>query len=232
MYSKKLIVVLSLLFCFLTGAAQDVIVKRDGSQLSGKVIEITETVVKYKKADNPDGPLYSLSVDDILRINYENGDSDVFIDEEETVPASVLSGKTGRISDTDLYRMYQLKDDPYKVPNKIRMWGFIGGGVMIATGVTLMLVAGNPENYDADDAEPGMFYSGVGLTALGVVAMPTCYFISMHKRNAIKKKLLYSAPLYRQNILEIDGKTLSVGMDFMADMDRTRTLGLGMTFKF
>lgn len=227
MYSKKLIVVLSLLFCFLTAAAQDVIVKKDGSQLAGKVIEVTESVVKYKKVDNLDGPLYSISTDNILRINYENGDADVFVDEEETAPATVLSGKTGKVSDTDLLKMHVLGENPYKVPNRIKLWGFIGGGAMVVGGV-ISLISSEflVDNY------PFEFFTGVGLATAGVATMTTCYFVSKSKRNSIMKNLLSSTPIYRQNMLDIDGKSLSAGIDYMADMNHTRTLGLGLTFKF
>ncbi len=227
MGTKKIIVVFSLLFCFLTGVAQDIIIKRDGSQLTGKVLEITETVVKYKKADNPDGPLYSISVDDIVRINYENGNADIFVDDTTTTPASVLAGNTGKVSDTELYKMYKLQDNPYKVPNRIRTWGFIGGGAMVAAGVAIILASPTDEWGNISNA----CFIGIGVAGAGIATMTSCYFISQHKRANIKKKL-YSAQLFRQDVLDFDDKALSIGVDLLADRDRTRTLGLGMTFKF
>lgn len=227
MDTKKLIVVFSLLFCFLTGVAQDIIIKRDGSQLMGRVLEITETSVKYKKADNPDGPLYSISVDDVERINYENGNADVFVDENQTTPASILAGKTGNVSDTDLFKLYKLQDNPYKVPNRIRLWGFIGGGALVAAGTIMILMS--PEDDWGD--RPVTFFVGIGATGAGIATMTSCYFISQYKRAKIKKQL-YSAQLFRHDILDTDDMALSVGVDLMADRDRTRTLGLGMTFRF
>ncbi len=224
---KKFIVALSLIFSFLTVAAQDVIVRRDGSQLAGKVIEVTESIVKYTKVNHQDGPIYSINTDNIMRINYENGDVDVFVDEEETVPATVLSGRTGKIRDTDLYKMHLLKENPYKVPNRIRLWGFIGGGAMIATGVGILIAI---EFWQS--MHPTEFFLGTGLATAGVVTIPTCFFIAQYKRKAIQQNLLTTAPIYRQDILDSNGKTLSVGMDMMADINRTHTVGLGMTFKF
>lgn len=43
-----------------------------------KVFEITSSELKYHQLDNPDGPLYSDSKTNILKIRYENGISDVF----------------------------------------------------------------------------------------------------------------------------------------------------------
>lgn len=58
---------------------QDVIVKKDGTTILSKVIEITDySKVKYKKWTNQEGPLYTIAIDDILSINYENGEKEDF----------------------------------------------------------------------------------------------------------------------------------------------------------
>lgn len=62
--------------------------------------EVTEAEVKYRKADNPDGPLYTLKVADLMRINYENGQSDIFARDGQ-LPSTVLAGPTGDVKDTD-----------------------------------------------------------------------------------------------------------------------------------
>lgn len=67
-----------MLACVFVGVAQDIIMKKDGTLLNGKVVEITEQEVKYRKADNPDGPVYTVKIADVSRINYDNGASDVF----------------------------------------------------------------------------------------------------------------------------------------------------------
>jgi len=58
--------------------AQDVIVKKDQSTVMSKVLEITNTEIKYKKWSNQDGPTYSISRTDVVSINYENGEVEVF----------------------------------------------------------------------------------------------------------------------------------------------------------
>lgn len=58
--------------------AQDVIVKKDGSTILCKTIEITSDIVKYKKVSNLDGPTYSIKKSELLSINYENGEKDEF----------------------------------------------------------------------------------------------------------------------------------------------------------
>lgn len=58
--------------------AQDVIVKKDGNTILVKVLEISEDCLKYKKFSNLDGPTYLISMDNLLSVNYENGEKDVF----------------------------------------------------------------------------------------------------------------------------------------------------------
>lgn len=61
-----------------TVIAQDVIVMKDQSTVMSKVLEITSTEIKYKKWNNQDGPIYSISKSEILSINYENGEVEIF----------------------------------------------------------------------------------------------------------------------------------------------------------
>lgn len=56
--------------------AQDVIVKKDGSTILSKVLEISTSEIKYKKFSNINGPTYSISPLEVLTINYENGEKE------------------------------------------------------------------------------------------------------------------------------------------------------------
>lgn len=58
--------------------AQDIIVKKDGSIIKAKVLELTETNVIYKSYTNPDGPTYSMKIENILSLTYENGEKESF----------------------------------------------------------------------------------------------------------------------------------------------------------
>ena len=74
---KKLLVLLMLL-CPMIASAQDVIVKKDGSTILSKVLEINTADIKYKKFSNISGPTYTIDKSDILSINYENGETETF----------------------------------------------------------------------------------------------------------------------------------------------------------
>ncbi len=58
--------------------AQDKIHTSNNSIIEAKVIEITQTEIKYKKFINQSGPLYTISKTDVVMIVYENGNFDEF----------------------------------------------------------------------------------------------------------------------------------------------------------
>ncbi|MBH8559730.1 hypothetical protein [Hymenobacter negativus] len=57
--------------------AQDFLTKRNGDEVAVKVVEITPAEVKYRRADNPDGPLISIWRTDVFMIRYANGTKEV-----------------------------------------------------------------------------------------------------------------------------------------------------------
>ncbi len=78
---KKLFSLLFLLAFALSGnyaKAQDIIVLRDGSLIESKVMEITPNELKYKKFSNMNGPLYTILKEQVLAVNYENGEKESF----------------------------------------------------------------------------------------------------------------------------------------------------------
>lgn len=82
---KKLLLFVVLFYTSLTVMSQDVIVKHDGSTILSKVMEIGSAEIKYKKWSNVEGPVYAISRSEVLSINYQNGEVEIFstmIDEE------------------------------------------------------------------------------------------------------------------------------------------------------
>jgi hypothetical protein len=62
------------------GFGQDTIYMKNGSVIAGKVLEVSETELKYKKAENPEGPLYSMNKFRVALVQYQNGYKEVFDD--------------------------------------------------------------------------------------------------------------------------------------------------------
>jgi len=58
--------------------AQDIIIKKDGTEIQSKVLEINATEVKYKSFDYLDGPTMVLLKDELTSIKYPNGRMEKF----------------------------------------------------------------------------------------------------------------------------------------------------------
>jgi hypothetical protein len=76
---RKIFLVLLVLTSTIFGVhAQDVITKKDGSEILAKVVEIDNSVVKYKLYDNQDGPTYVVNKSELFMIKYESGRKELF----------------------------------------------------------------------------------------------------------------------------------------------------------
>lgn len=77
---KKLYLFIVFSFLMLSASAQDVIVTKQSERIDCKVIEISETQVSYKKNNNPNGPLFTMSSTRVASIIFENGEVYTFKD--------------------------------------------------------------------------------------------------------------------------------------------------------
>lgn len=75
--TKATVFMISFIFCFNVAKAQDIIIKIDKSEIKSKVTEISETTIKYKKWDNLEGPIYSISKTEVFLIAYANGQREI-----------------------------------------------------------------------------------------------------------------------------------------------------------
>jgi len=62
----------------LVARGQDVISTVSGQVIRAKVLEVSPSIVKYKRESNPDGPTYTVYTSDLIKILYENGEVDIF----------------------------------------------------------------------------------------------------------------------------------------------------------
>ena len=94
---RIIVFALTFLFSFIM-KGQDVIVKNDGSTIISKVLEVTQEYVKYQKMSNLQGPIYTIKVEDIMSINYANGEVELYGGKK----SSETSVKN-QLSDEDIY---------------------------------------------------------------------------------------------------------------------------------
>ncbi len=127
---KKLLLLMSIM-CSVNIHAQDVIVKKDGSTILSKVLEVNTLDIKYKKFSNQNGPTYTLNKSEILAINYENGEKDSFTnynnkeDEKEEKKGYVeMKADINNYSIIDMYNRIYQPSEKVKVKDK-PSWGCI-----------------------------------------------------------------------------------------------------------
>lgn len=158
------------------GLAQDNIILRTGEEVKAKVEEVGLNEVKYKRADNMNGPLYTIPKSQVFMIKYENGTKDVFANTGNTpatgTPAPACSnGKLPYNGDYNRLR---------KAGNKRIVLGSILTGLsapalfagigMTATG----LIDLNNDYYgNTDMSAAPRVVGGMILTAIGTAALVT-----------------------------------------------------------
>jgi len=128
---KNTILTLLIAITVLNANSQDVIIKKDGTDINVKVKEITIDAVKYLNFDNQNGPLYTISKTDIFRIKYENGKVESFVKNNTKQNAHL----------TDLEKKVELiilsNDNHHKQYNTGRWVSFAGQLTTAIGGVTL-----------------------------------------------------------------------------------------------
>ena len=100
----------------------DNIVLRSGDEISAKVIEVGTSEIKYKKCQNLNGPLYSISKKDVFMIKYANGTKDIMPEEK------VKEGSDPFFDDEDyaiLNDDFKAQKTPVKKLEGIGLAGFI-----------------------------------------------------------------------------------------------------------
>jgi hypothetical protein len=108
----------------------DTIVLSSGSVLLGKVEEIGQTEIKYRKCDNLNGPLISILKSDIRLIKYSNGTHD-----------SIASDKPIPIGNPDVFTRQTPVNAPAKTEG-LAIAGFISGIVgLFVAGIPLGTIA-------------------------------------------------------------------------------------------
>lgn len=65
------------LLSFSWGAAQDMIVKKDGVEIPCKVLELDPPKIKYRPSNHADGPIRTLYYKEVFMIKYGNGTKEV-----------------------------------------------------------------------------------------------------------------------------------------------------------
>lgn len=228
---KQLLVFL-LLLCSASVSAQDVIVKKDGSTILSKVLEVGQDVVKYKNFSNLDGPTYTISKSELQSINYQNGAKDTFSapvrEENRYLPNNQNDGMQ-MYNDRALLELDYNLNKPYaKRAKALKTIGWIGGGLFVGAGVVLTGMCLTMEGYSLGGST-GETIAAVACFGVGIGW--TLGFHSLARRAQNESYNQYS--ILQKEIYLNDGTSLSLGADLLRDqVCRKQTVGLGLRYNF
>lgn len=157
----------------LLSKSQDFIFKKNGDEIKAKIIEIGKDEIKYKKFENPEGPIYVMEKSIIFLIKYENGSKEVFnkeVDDNKNISNEV---KTDVLTNKNTI-IYNAKDIGKVIPNGNKLVFFNGtplGKYEVAfkfvnndiTSLVIpnILISQSILNADFQSSQIGVVYDGI-----------------------------------------------------------------------
>lgn len=234
---KKLFLLMIAVVCALGVAAQDVIVKNDGSTVVCRVLSVGGSEVIYKKWSDLDGPNYVMERSNVASINYQDGRQDSFGQADNRYGYGIQNTGEQNYNDNMLLKLdYQINNNSnLKKAKTLKIIGWtvgpaliIGGGVLMAVGLAWGI------DYDGDwgyNDGVGLFYPGLVAAAGGIATMTGC-LIKAHKLE--KEANMYAvAPVFQHEFNFGNNSSLMAGVDMIRDNRFKQTsLGLGLRFNF
>ena len=96
--------------------SQDIVIKKNGDEISTKVTKVSDNEIEYKKWTNLDGPVYTMQRNDILLIKYANGEKDIFVNDDKQQQAKQQNNDGAQYIKEKPAENNQLLIDTYKTP--------------------------------------------------------------------------------------------------------------------
>lgn len=205
---KKLLLLFFLAVAGLTAQAQDVIVGLDGSKTKSKVLEITQTEIKYKKFDNQEGPTYTMQKNLVQSVLYANGT-------------------------TEEISQVMLKEIKTKSGKNLKKASWIVGGSIVLAGLIMNAKAvsdfneGKIDDYDCSTKQGW----SIALMGAGVATWGLYYF---RGRALEKKAQRYNVTSLTEFTIPVaGGKSLISSVDVFHDSQHSgKSYGLGLKYVF
>ena len=222
----KQFLVLILLLCSTNIFAQDVIVKKDGSTIVCRVVNLTESEIVYKKWSDLNGSNYVMERSAASAINYQNGKKVKLSEATNLYKPNNQNDGVQQYNDRALLAIDAKNRNytPQKAKN-LRIIGWIGTGLTIAGGIGVLASID-----DFDHGERTFGQVCIGVAALGAATAITCFVAA----NSIKKKERFNyLSIYQHDFKLSNGTILSANIDMLNDRATgTNNLGLGLRYNF
>ncbi len=206
--------------------AQDVIVKKNGSTVVCRVVNVNSSEVVYKKWSDLKGVNYVMNASDVSTINYSDGRTETLsISAKNEYAPGLQNNGQAHVSDNALLMMnsemsgYQAK---YK---RLKRTAWIGGGILVGLGIGAIFILGE------DSVDNLNAHVGGGLIAAGVVWTGSfLYSASRYKKANLMTRV---SPMWQNEIHLNDGTSFAFGVDAICDnVCKDRTFGVGLRYNF
>lgn len=231
----KQLLVLLMLVCAMSSFAQDVIVKKNGSTVVCRVVEVNTSEVVYKKWGDLNGSNYILNRTDITSINYENGRKENFSTSglNEFAPGNQNSGEQS-LNDNALLRLDIDNHQYADKAKKLRTIGWIGGASLMAgAGILCIITAAEGCDYfgECSDVYPAGELSVI--LAGGSIAWTAGFLIAANKQQKMAESIVMSSPILQNELRFSNGSTLAYSADLIKDnLKNQHTFGVGLRYNF
>ena len=236
---------LCLLFavCSLSGNAQDVIVKKDGSTVVCRIVELTATEAVYQKWNASNNYNYVMNLSDIKVINYQDGrrwTSEGTTYNNSLTPQSNDYNAGTQMNEAQLYaldnrfREYNPNIDYAKKAKRLKRAAWTTGGICLLGGIILMSSAEAVED-SYDGAAYNWSMGGPGLVLIGISATMTPILLkkAAYYRRIAAKYSVNSAPIFEKEITLRNGNRLCPAVDMLSSqVQKKPSLGLGLRYSF
>ena len=236
---------LCLLFavCSLSGNAQDVIVKKDGSTVVCRIVELTATEAVYQKWNASNNYNYVMNLSDIKVINYRDGrrwTTEGTTYNNSLTPQSNDYNASTQMNEAQLYaldnrfREYNPNIDYAKKAKRLKRAAWATGCICLFGGIILM---GSAAGEDAMDAAAGYEWAmagpGLALIGISVTMTPILLKKAANYRRIAEKYSVNSAPIFEKEITLRKGNRLRPGVDMLSShVQKKPSLGLGLRYSF
>lgn len=218
-----------MLLCSVSMFAQDVIVKKDGSTIVCRVIELNDSEIIYKKWADLNGSNYVMDKSLASAVNYENGKkvnisemNNIYMPNNQNTGIQQYNDKALLALDFSL----QKKDNKIK---KYKKLGWISGITGIGIGGLFVAFGAG-----SDHTKYQILYSSIGGTLiLAGTAVSSVFFIKANKYQKQAEYLMQSNSLFQQEFQFGNGSSLSTSIDMINDhLAEERVFGLGLSYNF
>lgn len=223
----KQFLILFLFLCSTSIFAQDVIVKKDGSTIVCRVVELTSSEITYKKWGDLNGSNYVMNRSDASAINYQNGKKVNLSEATNLYMPNNQNDGSQQYNDRALLLMDKGLKSDLKKAKTYKYIGIIGGIALIGTGVVLLAVDG--KSSATGKADKGVVVPAIACMGAGVVGGVTCLLIANHYR----KQSDMLASIWHHEIKINKRSSLLTGIDVLKDnYNQRNALGVGLRYNF